>query len=156
MQIELTKKQYEQLLKLVYLGNWMANAHRAGSEEIKDFSILESYIFSYAKGVGLEKYVDDEPIGGMKYFPTADFEELVDGLKDEYDEDTFWDELSDRLGERDFFRKYGEEKIKKMSRDERFYKLYECIDEYGDEFFKHGLERIEIKKKIKEIIAIND
>ena len=34
MQIEFDKKQYEILLKLVYLGNWMANAHR--TEDFKE------------------------------------------------------------------------------------------------------------------------
>ncbi|EKE11221.1 MAG: hypothetical protein ACD_15C00115G0001, partial [uncultured bacterium] len=142
--VQLTKKQYGNLLKLVYLGNWMVNAIRT-DDKFKEFNFLESYIFSYAQEAGLEKYVDDEPVGDMKYFPTAEFEELVDHFKEEYDEDVFWEELADRLGERDFLRKYGEDKIKKMGKDERFYKRYEFIDKYGDELYEHGLDRIEIK-----------
>ncbi|HAV11756.1 MAG TPA: hypothetical protein DCX32_04440 [Candidatus Moranbacteria bacterium] len=144
--VQLTKKQYGNLLKLVYLGNWMVNAIRT-DDKFKEFNFLESYIFSYAQEAGLEKYVDDEPVGDMKYFPTAEFEELVDHFKEEYDEDVFWEELADRLGERDFLRKYGEDKIKKMGKDERFYKRYEFIDKYGDELYEHGLDRIEIKGK---------
>ena len=33
--IGLTKKQYLMLLKAVYLGNWMANANRDGSQRRK-------------------------------------------------------------------------------------------------------------------------
>ena len=33
MKIHITKKQYESLAKIVYLGNWMANANRDGSPE---------------------------------------------------------------------------------------------------------------------------
>ena len=32
MEIKLTKEQYENLIKLVYLGNWMINAIRSGAE----------------------------------------------------------------------------------------------------------------------------
>jgi len=33
MEIKLTKEQYENLLRLVYLGNWMINAIRSGTED---------------------------------------------------------------------------------------------------------------------------
>lgn len=37
--IEFTKERFEALLKLVYLGNWMANAHR--DEPIAEYERLE-------------------------------------------------------------------------------------------------------------------
>ena len=44
------------------------------------------------------------------------FEEETDvhELHEEYDEESFWDELVDRLGERDFFRKYTRKELKNI------------------------------------------
>lgn len=146
--IELTKKQFEVLLKIVYLGNWMVNAYRTKDIK-KDYENIESLIFSLAPKFGFAKYMDHEQSDGARYYPTGYFEEETDvsKLHDEYDEENFWDELAERLGERDFFEKYSKGEIEKMSRDERFTKMYECIDAYSDELERLGLERIRIKKK---------
>ena len=121
MKIAFTKKQFENLLKMVYLGNWMANAHRT-DDTIEKYEDLEYYIFSFAKDFGFKEYADDEKVGDGKFYPTCVFEEETDinKLHDEYDNDTFWNEIVDRLAERDFVRKYGIDKIQKMSREERF------------------------------------
>ena len=151
MSIEFTKKRFLALLKVVYLGNWMANAHRDGSPKDpheEEYEAIEDYIFSFAKQFGFDEYVDDEDAKNGKFSPTRKFEEGtdVDELHEEYDEETFWDELIDRLGERDFYRKYSKEEIKKMSQDEWFEKFYECIDQWADEMNKHGMNHLEIKE----------
>lgn len=72
MKINFTKKQYQDLLRLVYLGNWMANANRT-EDEIKSLNELEGYIFSFAKDFGMRRWADtDDP--EMTY-PTRHFEE---------------------------------------------------------------------------------
>ena len=147
MKINFTKKQYENLLKLVYLGEWMANAHRV-DDRIEKYDELSSYIFSYAKEFGFGKYSDGEQVGDGKYYPTRFFEEETDVhvLHEEYDEETFWDELTERMGQRDFYHKYSKEEIKKMDREEYFTKLYECIDKWDEETSKNGLDRLGIVK----------
>lgn len=150
--IELTREQFLTLLKLVYLGNWMANAHRTGSAEDpqkKDYEDIEHLIFSYAKKFGFDRYVDDEDGIEGRFYPTSYFEEEtdVDDLHQEYDEETFWDELANRLGERDLFRHYTEEEIQKMSREERMSKLYEFIDKWSDEINEHGIERLSVNEE---------
>lgn len=148
--IELTKEQFEALLKLVYLGNWLANANRDGSNEnphLEEYEKIENYIFSFAEQFGLDEYVDEEEAEKGKFYPTRLFEEETDVQKliEEYDEETFWDELIDRLGDRDFFRHYSKDEIQKMTRDERFEKLYEFIDKWADEINEHGIERLDTK-----------
>ncbi|MCL5674896.1 MAG: hypothetical protein M1501_04035 [Candidatus Omnitrophica bacterium] len=147
MKIEFTKEQFEILLKVTYFGNWMANAHRT-EEQIKKYEEMEDYIFSFAKQFGFDKYVDDEESEKRKFYPTRIFEEETDiqELIEEYDKETFWDELINRLGERDFYKKYGIEKIKKMNRDERFKKLNECINDWIDEINQYGIDRLKIVK----------
>lgn len=147
MQIEFSKEQYKTLLKLVYLGNWMANAHRTEDFE-EDMEKLEHYIFSFAKDFGFEKYVDSENVGDGEFYPTRKFEEKsgVYDLHEDYDEENFWEEIISRLGERDCIRKYGAENIKKMSRMEWFEKLSDCEQEWADEMEKYGVNRLEVKK----------
>ena len=149
--IEFTKDQFKGLLKLVYLGNWLANAQRDGSNEnphLKEYEAIENYIFSFAKQFGLDEYVDDEEAARGKFYPTRMFEEETDIQKliEEYDEETFWDELIDRLGDRDFFRHYSKDEIRKMTQEERFEKLYEFIDKWADEIDERGIGRLKIDK----------
>lgn len=150
--ITLTKTQFKALLKAVYLGNWMANAYRDGSKEhpyIKDYENIEDYVFSLAPLFSLNKYMDHEESDGNKYYPTSFFEEETDVhiLHEQYDENSFWDELIDHLGERDFREKYSEKEINTMSRIEFFEKLDECIDIYREEFEKFGIQRLRINGK---------
>jgi hypothetical protein len=145
--IELTNEQYQALMKAVYLGNWVANAHRIDDKK-NDYEAIEDYVFSLAPKFGLSRYMDHDAVDGKRYFPTAAFENETDveTLHAEYDAETVWDELAQWLGEGDFFERYSETEIKAMSQDERFVKLSECIDVYEDEFAKHGMERVRIGK----------
>jgi len=42
MKIELTKEQYKNLIKLVYLGNWIVNSIRSGEEDDKRIEKYEN------------------------------------------------------------------------------------------------------------------
>ncbi len=145
MKIDLIKEQYENLIKLVYLGNWMINSVRLEDGRIKKYDDIEQYIFSFAKNFGLERYVEFD----QKYnqiFPTREFEEdqELEQYEEEYDNEVFWQELSNRLGSRDFLKRYGQETIKKMEQKERFLKEQEFIIQYEEEFEKHGIDRLGI------------
>jgi len=148
--IKFTKEQFLTLMKIVYLGNWMANANRDGSPEdphVKEYEKMEDYIFSLAPQFGFDKYLDHELTDGERYFPTGLFEEETDvnKLHDEYDEETFWDELPERLGDRDFYNKYSKEDWKKMiKKDERYMKMQECIIKWEEELENNGIERLGI------------
>ena len=54
MKINFTKKQFENLLKLVYLGEWMANAHKT-DDIIEKYREMLFYVFSFAEEFGFEK-----------------------------------------------------------------------------------------------------
>lgn len=147
MNIEFSKEQFFALLKAVYLGNWMANAQRDGSAENprkEEYEAIEDYIFSHAKRFSLDEYVDDEDAKEGKFFSTRKFEEETDvhELHEEYDEEVFWDELIDRLGERDFHKHFSREEILKMSQEERFEMVYKFINKWEDEINENGVERL--------------
>lgn len=144
MKINITKKQYESLAKIVYLGNWMANAQRTGSPEdlrLKEYEEISEFIFSLAPQFGLSEQYEYE----LEFSDSDDITE-VSRLHEEYDEEMFFDELPHRLGERDFYQKYTEGEIVAMSDEERFTKRYDLVDVWGDELIEHGIDRLVIDK----------
>ena len=148
MKINLTKKQYEALAKIVYLGNWMANAQRTGSPDdphMREYEEITDYIFSLAPEFGFSENFEHD----LEYDEHLDVTE-VGRLHEEYDEENLWEELIERLGKRDFFNTYSQEEIKKMSEDERFTKRMECDMVWEEEFESHGVERLHILKLAKD------
>jgi hypothetical protein len=144
MEINFTKEQYENLIKLVYLGNWMINAIRT-DDRIEKFYDLEQYIYSYFKDFGLHEYIEyDKEL--KKFFPTEELmEEELEEYIDDYNDYNFWDELTFRLARRDLLKKYGENEVEKMSLEERMKKEVPFLEKYGEEFEKYGVERLGIE-----------
>jgi len=156
MKINITKKHYWNLIRALYMADWMANAiceaDMKEDEEIKD---VRNYFFSFAKEMGYEEYVEyDKELG--KHYATfeLDDEPSIRKLIERYDNHAFWDEIAERLGERDFFQKYTKDEIKKMSDDERFTKRIKCAIAWEEEFEKYGVERLGIIKKARKIKGV--
>ncbi len=145
--VEFTKEQYEKIVKLVFLGNWVVNANRLPGEEIKELEDIEELVFSKAKDFGLDSLVDDS---SGEIFPSKELEmdEELQQYLDEYEDESFWDELSAQLGDIKFEKLYSLEKISKMSDEERFKLRMEIEDEFIEEFQQHGLENVVIHNKL--------
>ena len=82
MKILFTKKEYRQLLDLVYLGDWVASADR--EDDSSPYEALREKIYSYAKEFGYgDLIVYDKQFG--KHIETSSFEEQgVNALLDHY------------------------------------------------------------------------
>lgn len=146
MKINLTKKQYESLVKAVYLGNWMANAHRTGQSNDphkKEYNEIADYIYSLSTEFGLPDNYEYEVEFSDGPYGTSE----VEGLHEEYDEDSFWSEVPERLGTRDFFKKYSKKEREKMTEEEHFIKMQECIIPWEEEIDDNGIDRLEIKEE---------
>ena len=113
MEIKFTKEQYENLMKLVYLGNWMINAIRT-DDRVKKYDEIKHYIFSFAKDAGLDRYIDYDEKSG-KYYPSIELEEdaEIEQYMDDYNDENFWEELIHNLARRDLIEVYGKDAIKK-------------------------------------------
>ena len=148
MKIDITKKEYRTLLDVLSIADWIIHAYHEGpgdKPETKKYRDLEQKFLVMAKDFGYEnliEYADDL----KKYFPTREFDETskFHGYIDEYSDESFWGDLSDRLASRDLIRKEGEEKLEKMDRDERFKKLCEIEDKYSEEFYTSGLDNVRV------------
>ncbi|HEY3277053.1 MAG TPA: hypothetical protein VGJ94_10560 [Syntrophorhabdaceae bacterium] len=146
MKINLTKSQFETLLKTVYLGNWVAAS--AGEEADREFEDFEQYVLSLAKDFGYEAFAGfDEK--EKTYYPTEEFEEktgVVDTIGD-YNMHTVWEEMVLSLARRDLIGQYGEDRVEKMSDDEIVEKEYPFIVKYEEEFRESGFQNLVITKK---------
>jgi len=141
--IELTEKQYKNLLKLVYLGEWLSQSY--AEEPSEDILDTVEAVYKLAKDSGAEKMVEfDKEIG--KHFPTAKMEEEMLEYIDDYDDNIFWDELVDRMSEKDLINKFGEKKVGKMSFEDRIEEEAQFIEKYEDEFAENGIERLKIQE----------
>ena len=146
MEIKFTKQQYEDLIKLVYLGTWMVNSNRT-DDTVEKYEKLEQYIFSFTDNFGCGKFIEyDAKL--KRHFPNADFEqdEELERYRDEYDDECFWDGLVDRLARRDFIEAYGEDAIKRMGWEERFLKEEPFLDKYSREVTEYGIDRMSMQE----------
>lgn len=147
MQIDFSKEEYRTFLEILEIADWILFAHRTDEpEDRKTYQDFEQKVFSYAEAFGFgDLIVYDEEMG--KYFPTREHDENspVRPFIDEFENETFWDELADRLADRDMLRELGESKLLSMTREQRFRTHLDFEERYHKEFEEHGIERLEIK-----------
>jgi hypothetical protein len=143
MQITLSQDQYEKLIQLVYLGNWLVNSYRGG-ERLEEYDKLAEDIMSFAPSAGFKDQVEFDEFEG-RYYPSRKLDEAMRGFWEEYDEDVFWNMLIDGLAERDLGRKYGEENLDTMEGGEYDKRLEPFLKKYEKEIDEHGLERLEVR-----------
>jgi len=146
MNLKLTRKQLDSLVKLVYLGNWLANSWRT-DDVMKEFDEIESLVLEAAEENGLGKYVDHlEESGRDEALPSAELEEETEEIVDLYNDSTFWDQLIYRMADRDYARLYGEEALEALFSAEGMEKEQPLIEKYEKEFYDHGLDRLVIRR----------
>ncbi|MFQ5686990.1 MAG: hypothetical protein ACE5GV_10055, partial [Candidatus Scalindua sp.] len=139
MQIELSKKEYKNLIDMIQIAEWVMNAHKIKKDpSIEKYSKLEQKIYSFADKMGCENLIEyDKEMN--EYFPTKELDE-GQGMQyiDEYDNDSFWDELIDRLVARDIIKKIGEKKARKLTFEERLEAEEPLREKYSIEFEQNG------------------
>ena len=147
IQIAFTKEQLEDFLDIVCLGQWMINGPRV--ERIEKYDKLAQHVYKAAKEAGLKGVEYEEK--DAEYWLTAEYEESVlQEFKEAYDNEIFWDDLSDRLAERDMEREFDSKAIEAMDNKERFIAHQTICRKYEEEFEKHGIERLLVPGVSKE------
>lgn len=147
MNLELTEKEYGMLLDMLYIAESVMNSYVIGQRpETESYRSLEQKILSCANDMGCKPFVDyDEKL--ETYFPSRKVEEGPAAVFiDEYDDYTFWEQLVSRLAERDFVKREGMERIRRMKPEQRITKLGRLEERYHSEFETHGLDRLILKE----------
>lgn len=139
MTLTLSDEEYRRLLVLTFLGEWMVNAIR--KEPDPAYEDTASKVYSFAKGTPLEALT---VFDGNKedWTPSEKLEAEAHPLIDEYDDKTFWEELTARLTERDLMARHGERAVRSMRPDERTRAARPIAQAYTREFEDQGLNRL--------------
>jgi len=136
--LELSADQYKELLKLVYVGDWVIDE----PENIVLNDLVQT-IFSKANDAGLKKMVEFDKELEL-FLPSLEFDEEVIGIVDDYEEECFWDHLIYRLSDRDVDKKLGK-KAEKMTMEEKMELIDPVTEKYIKEFEEHGLDNVKVK-----------
>jgi len=148
MKIDITKEEYRLLLDILSISDWVMNATRVEADsETAPYAALMQKFLSHAKAFGFDNFVeyDDQD---KNYFFTAEFEaaESDAGLIDEFEDFCFWEQLCDRLAERDLINEKGVEAVHEMSPWDRIAEEEGYIAKYEDEFAKNGIANLVISR----------
>ena len=150
MKIDLTRKEYRDLLDMLTIADWVLNAHKAVADpRTERYKKLEQKFFALAKQMKYENLVSYAPVHN-RYFPTREYEETssTQTFIVEYETDSFWEELTSRLAERDLARQLGgDDRVSTLSPEDLFEKLGQLEEYYGDEFSQNGLENLRLRNK---------
>lgn len=142
MTIDLTDDEFAALLEMAYLGEWMTNSHLTSSDDKNDeYEAVLGKLLGYARDVGLDELVADD---GEVLHPSSAFEEsdAMRSIIEDYDNDTFWQEIVDRLATRDLLQRFGERRLDGMTPEERLNLLDEAAERYAREMEEFGVDRL--------------
>lgn len=141
--LELTVDEFEQLLSLVYLGEWVANAHNVEDEE-NLFTETEQVVYAKAYDSGFNDLVEFDKEAGQ-FLPTEEFEEDMQTFVDEYDENTFIEELCNTLAFNEIEKTY-EEKVDVMTDTELSDLKEKLFEKYMNLLDEHGVENLSLNE----------
>ena len=148
MNIEISKKEYRTLLDVLHIADWVLHAYKTEEgPETEEFRVLEQKFLSLAEDMGFGHFVEYDA-EMKKYFPTREYEEtssVMDAIVD-YDNECFWDELTERLATRDLIQQEGKDKVVALDFEERMIKMETFQGRYEEEFERQGLNRLVIKE----------
>jgi hypothetical protein len=145
MKINFTKKEFRNLLDLVYLGNWVMTANDTEDDEEKSkYEEITQKIYSFAKEFGCEHLIEYDS-EFEEYIETAEFEDSeVSEYLEEFEENNFWETLSMRLAERDFLKEIKPGEFNKIPLNEKIMKTQEHEQKWVEEFSKNGIDNLKI------------
>ena len=144
MKLNFTNREYRTLMEMIQIASWVIHAHETERPTGNDpYDVIEEKILSQAKDFGCAGDVDfDKQLGA--HFATRDFEEHIMQFIDRYDDDTFWEELRERLIERDMVRVIGDQQYLALEFEDRMKKAVPFEQKYDNEFAEHGIERLAV------------
>lgn len=147
LNIDLTRNQFEDLVRCVYLAHWMINGIRPEDEKVRRYEDLEQYVYALAHKHGYPDLVEFLKERN-KFFFKDEFSESneADGYRREYDDEMFWTELIQRLATRDLLEQYGVESLSKMNTREEVEKKQPILRKYIDELEQNGVQNLKLQK----------
>ena len=144
MKINFTKSEYQILLDVVYMADWILHAHDTEDRsDTKEYSDLFQKLMSYAKDVSCEDLVNfDEQ--QKNYAESFIFEEKSPALEyiDEFENESFWSELISRLARQDALIGLKVDNPDDVDTETLYTEIFKAEEKWSKEFEAFGLDRI--------------
>ena len=141
LQLGISPEQFAEILRLAYLGEWLVNSQHDSEHQDEGATAALQVLLALAAQLSPDAVGQDEETG--RYFVR---EELAAAWQErhvlDYNDHTFWQELAERLAERDVARSLG---VAPDALDVEEYasQLRERRDYYWRELDQHGIERLD-------------
>ena len=149
MDIKFSKEELAKLVELIDIADWVLTSMDVEDDERKDAYVkLIQKIYAEAYKNGMTKAIEyDEE--AKDYYPNDEWEESVQARDfiEEYEDATFWEELTYRLADRDIDRQLNGKTPKNV--EEQIALFTKAQIKYEEEFEKNDLENLEIVKSAK-------
>lgn len=144
MKIDFSKEEFVTLIEMIDIASWIISARKSehGAEE-KPYQDMQNKLFSLAADFGCADKV--EFLEEWNEYCASNYFEMESPHRkfiDDYDEDAFWDGLTENLAARDAIREVGKEKFLGLDPLQRFELIGEHESKWADEFSENGLENI--------------
>jgi len=145
--LELTGKQYADLVKLVFLGS-LVTEEISEDESLAGFTAIQQKVYA-ASGAGKGNLYIAYDNKEDEYFLAEDLEAELTDLIEEYDESRFWETLVMRLTLRDLQKKFSQKELQEMP-DDKGNKEMEIIHNYYiSEFDDHDIDNLTVVRMKK-------
>jgi hypothetical protein len=133
MNIELSQKEFRQLLDMVYIGNWILNSTR-GNDRFEDYDQLQEKLFSHCAFNGMTALIQS---WNGHIYPSKAYEDggIHEAIAD-YEDAVFFEILAEELARRDMDSEH-------LNPDD-VTELTSRMDEYINEFEQNGVDNITI------------
>src|SRR5664280_612666 len=144
MKINFTKSEYQILLDVIYMADWILHAHDTEDRsDTKEYSDLFQKLMSYAKDISCEDLVNfDEQ--QKNYAESFIFEEESPAPEyiDEFENESFWSELLSRLARQDALIELKVNNPDDVDTETLYTEIFKAEEKWSKEFETYGLDRI--------------
>ncbi len=147
MNIEISAKEYRDLLDILHIADVVLSGHRRDEDKrtVRHRALIQK-LYALAGGEGLGQLISyNESL--HRYVPTAEFEEssLAHVAIDEFGDHLFWDQLISRLTMRDAAQIAGGlERLNALNDSERRVVEGPIRQRYLEEFSANGVANLEV------------
>lgn len=148
MKINFTKKEYRALLDIIHIADWVFHAHDTeGRTDTQEYDEVFQKLLAVAEEMGcgdLVDYVKEED----KYYPNFNFESesIAEQFIQEFENNSFWEELTARLARRDVIKAKHAESAVEIPEEEWLTALSAAEEKWITEFDSHDLDRLTIDR----------
>ncbi len=139
--LKLTKDECQQLLRHVYIANWILTAtNDVPEKKSEDFT---QTILKFLKTNDIESRIEKDKKSNRYYIDERMEEGFIEDIE-AYNEDIFIEELIDQLTKKEIAKNYGEAELARMN-EVKFNKVFDTIQEkYITEIESNGIRNIEV------------